>query len=261
MAHLDPSRTALELDESELAAAGALLLAPDADFLSEPEVLAVIDKLETAGVVANRELQGYSARIVAVLAEPEFRVMVERFTTDYVSREFAAVRGEFGVWGVPTRDGNEFTPIEPSLIAWACSRAVGLGPRAESKLSESVELRASVLQQLIDNLNELDIDANDALLDTEGMSSASRIVITKLLINRRSSWRVSSVWQNELGDYYSTSMAAIDGGDSGFWFSDHFETDSDDPHVRITPTQSGAIWERLVQVVQWPREVISDHAS
>ncbi|MGA9763038.1 MAG: hypothetical protein WBQ14_11530, partial [Gaiellaceae bacterium] len=44
----------------------------------------------------------------------------------------AAARGEFGVWGEPTRGSSkEFTPIEPSLIAWAISRAVGLGPRSE----------------------------------------------------------------------------------------------------------------------------------
>ncbi|MGA9760900.1 MAG: hypothetical protein WBQ14_00535, partial [Gaiellaceae bacterium] len=132
MARIDPSRTALELDNDELGAASALLLTPDAEFLAEPKAVEIMERLEASGVTVDRELQGYAARIVAVLAQPDFKVMVERFTVGDVQRDFAAVRGEFGVWGEPTRGSSkEFTPIEPSLIAWAISRAVGLGPRSE----------------------------------------------------------------------------------------------------------------------------------
>lgn len=260
MAHLDPSRTALELDDEELAAAGALLLVPDANVLEKAEAQEILERLETAGVTVNRELRGYAARIVAVLAQPELRVMVERFAAESVQRDFASVRGEFGVWGEPTKNGNEFTPIEPSLIAWAVSRAVGLGPRAEPGLSEPVELRSSVFQNVINHLAELDINAADTVLEADSLDPGTRKVIIRLALDRRLSWRVFSAWRNGMGVEKASAVAVIDGGESGLWFSERLDIESSDPRIRLRPAKSSDVWERIVEVALWPRADEDDRA-
>ncbi|MGA9763036.1 MAG: ESX secretion-associated protein EspG [Gaiellaceae bacterium] len=261
MAHLDPSRTALELDDEELAAAGALLLMPDAKVLEKPEAREILERLEAAGISANRELQGYAARIVAVLAQPQLRVMVERFAAESVQRDFASVRGEFGVWGEPTKNGNEFTPIEPSLIAWAVSRAVGLGPRVEPGLSEPIELRSSVFQNVINHLAEVDVNAADAVLEAEGLDTDIRKAVVQLVLDRRLSWRVFSAWRNGMGAEEASAVAVIDGGESGLWFSERLDIESSDPRIRLRPAKSSDVWERIVEVALWPRGEEDDRAT
>src|SRR5690242_20732740 len=126
MARLDPSRTAIELDDDEFQAVGALLTG------SGDPPAKIVEELERSGVLVDGQLEGYVMRMMAVIGDPQLRLMVQRFAAEFPqSGPFAVVRDEFGVWAEKTRDGTtEFTPVEPSLIPWAVSRAVGLGPRA-----------------------------------------------------------------------------------------------------------------------------------
>src|SRR6187399_681743 len=108
MATLDPSRTALELTDDELAAVGALVTGT-----GDPP-RALVEELERAGVVVDGRLEGYAARMMAVIGDPELRLMIERFAGGPPQYgPFAAIRDEFGVWAETTREGTtEFTPVE-----------------------------------------------------------------------------------------------------------------------------------------------------
>lgn len=258
MARIDQSRTALELDDDELTAAGALLLDPDAEFMTNPEVVEVINRLEEAGVAVNGELQGYAARIVAVLAQPEFRVMVERFAGADVQRDFAAVSAGYGIWGEPSSAGNEFTPIEPSLIPWGVSRAVGLGPRVKPSFDQTIEVRGTAAQKAMDSLNKLDADGAEATLEEDGLDTESRKALINLLLDRRLTWRVVSGWKDASGENQGGAVAVVDGGESGLWLSEHLANAAGEPTVRLEPTASGTVWEQIVDVTHWPRGGESD---
>jgi EspG family len=212
---------------------------------------AAVEELERAGVLVDGRLEGYAARMMAVIADPQLRVMIERFAAGPPQYgPFAAVRGEFGVWAEKTREGTtEFTPVEPSLVPWAVATAVGLGPRPEQDFEGTLELPASALQLALDRLADQDTEsaARELELATD-LDERERKLLVALLLQRRLSWSAFSM----SGESLVASVATIDGGAGGLWFSEHVEPDSADPVVRLEPTTSGAVWERIVALVPVP---------
>jgi len=245
MATLDPSRTALELTDDELAAVGALVTGT-----GDPP-RALVEELERAGVVVDGRLEGYAARMMAVIGDPELRLMIERFAGGPPQYgPFAAIREEFGVWAETTREGTtEFTPVEPSLLPWAVARAVGHGPRATPGFEGTLELRASALQLTLDRLAELDVESAVRELElATDLDELERKLLCALLLQRRLSWRAFST----SGESLVGSVSVIDGGEAGFWFSEHDDPESADPVVRLEPTTAGAVWERIVALAPVP---------
>jgi hypothetical protein len=245
MANLDPSRTALELTDEELAAVGALLTG------TGDAPAGLVDELERAGVVVDGRLEGYAALMMAVIGDPELRLMIERFAAGPPQYgPFAAIRGDLGVWAEVTREGTtEFTPVEPSLVPWAAARAVGLGPRAEPDVEGALELRAAALQLALDRIAELDVESAMRELELEtDLDERDRKTICALLLQRRLSWRAFST----IGESLVGSLSVIDAGAAGFWFSEHDDPEADDPLVRLEPTTAGAVWERIVALTPIP---------
>jgi EspG family len=255
MARLDRTRTAVELTEEELAVIGLLLTSPDDRALKSRKSKALQSELEQAGIVVDGQLEGYAARLMAVIGEPDLRLVIERFTTDEPRPgPFAAVRDDAGVWAETTRDGaTDFTPIEPSLIPWAVARAVGLGPRDEANFDGRLELTGRSLQLALDRLTKGDVEkADDELLRTTSLDASEREVLCKLLVDRRLSWRAFSVWHNAAGEPEVVAVAVVDGGESGFWLSSHEPPGADDAVVVLEPTSAGEVWERIVALVPLP---------
>ena len=216
---------------------------------------AAVEELERAGVLVDGQLEGYAARMMAVIADPQLRVMIERFAAGAPQYgPFAAVRDEFGVWAEKTREGTtEFTPVEPSLVPWAVATAVGLGPRPEPELGRTLELHASALQLALDRLAEQDVGSAGRELElATDLDEVERSLLCAILLQRRLSWRAFST----SGESLVASVAVIDGGEGGLWLSEHVDPESADPVVRLEPTTSGAVWERIVALV--PVSVPSD---
>ena len=245
MAKLDPSRTALELTDEELAAVGALMTGT-----AEPP-RALVEELERAGVVDGGRLEGYAARMMEVIGDPELRLMIERLAGGPLQYgPFAAVRDEFGVWAETTREGTtEFTPIEPSLVPWAVASAVGLGPRAEPTSRGRSSSGLPRLQLALDRLAELDSSpqcGSSSWPPTSTSSSAK--LLCALLLQRRLSWRAFSTSGGLAGRPRSPSSTAAR---AGFWFSEHLDPES---AIRSSaqPTTAGAVWERIVALAPVP---------
>jgi hypothetical protein len=258
MARLDPSRTAVELDEDELAVVGLLLTDPDGKTLGKRKARAIVEELQRAGVLVDDHLEGYVARMMAVIGDPQLRVVIERFANEAPQvGPFAAVRDEFGVWCEKTRDGTtEFTPVEPGLVPWAVSRAVGLGPRAEPGTDVALELRGGVLQMVLDRLSKSDTEGADRELEQyTSLDETERRLLIKLFLERRLSWRAFSVWQDDDGEPQSIGVSVVDGGESGLWLSDWPEYEpnpSEQTIVRLEPTSPSAVWDRVVGLVPLP---------
>lgn len=202
-------------------------------------------------MLVDGRLEGYAARMMAVVADPQLRLMINSLAGGPPQYgPFAAVRDAFGVWMEKTRDGTtEFTPVEPPLIPWAVAKAVGLGPRPEPEFATAFELRASALQLAIDLLAKQDVESAVAEFEpATDLNAVEQQLLWAILLQRRLSWRAFST----SGETLIASVQVIDGGESGLWFSEHLEPESADPLVRLEPTTSGAVWERIVALVPVP---------
>ncbi len=252
MAGLDVARTALVLTEEELAVAALLGAEPEHPSLAEPPAPEMIERLERAGIASGGRVSGYPARLLAVVAAPKLRVTVERFAAaeTLVDRAWATER--FGVWGEVTRErALELTPVEPGLLPWAISRAVGLGPRARPKLERPIALASSALDEAFERYAAGDREAAEATLEKSGLAPDERAAFLDLLRDRRLSWRASSIWtDSELGERLG-SVAVIDAGSSGLWLVDHSD-DPLDPMLSVTPIRPSQAWRRIVELMPAP---------
>jgi hypothetical protein len=249
VATLDASRTALLLSDEELGAAVMLLAAPDHPSLAEPSSRAAVESLECAGVVADGRVQGYPARLLAVVAAPKLRITIEKFAAGEPVVEQAWATEREGVLGVVTADGRvELTPVEPSLLPWAIARAVGLGPRERPHEDELV-VEAEALGLAAEALAAGDEDAAAAALAS--FDPGVREVLPAVLRERRLSWTATSSWAAADGEPRLSSVAVLDAGAEGLWLTRH-EGEPPDTTVHLQPVPPSVVWERIVALMPSP---------
>jgi hypothetical protein len=246
VAELDVSRAALLLSDEELGVAVMLLVAPDHPSLAGSSSQAAVARLERAGIVAGGKVQGYPARLLAVVAAPKLRVTIEKFVAGEPVVEQAWATEREGVLGAVTREGRiELTPVEPSLLPWAIARAVGLGPREHGE-REPISVPAEVLGLAAEALWSGDGEAAAAAVADCEPAAGARLL--ELLRERRLSWTATSKWTDEGGEEHLTSVAVVDGGAEGLWLSSH-EGEPPDAVVRLEPVRPSAVWERVVALM------------
>lgn len=233
---LDRARDAVIIGGPELHAALAVAAGG-----AEPDP-AGLRALREAGALEDELLR----RLVAVVAAPKLRLVVERFLAEQPVTEEAWAVEALAVWGTPAGgDAVELSALEPALLAWEVARRVGLGARPAAAGGE-LRLPASVLDAAFAALAAGDPGGADAALGAgTALDGDERARFLALLAARRSSWRASAVWTAEGGVPVEGSIAVVDGGDSGLWLSEHEPGPDGEPVVRLVPTTPGAVWERV----------------
>jgi EspG family len=246
VARLDVPRAALRLSDDELGVAVMLMVAPDHPSLAEPASRAVLATLEEAGLVVDGRIEGFPARLLAVVAAPKLRVTVEMFVGVDTRVEQAWATEREGVMGTVAADGQiELSPVEPALLPWAIAREVGLGPRRMPERG-AIAVPAEALGLAADRLAERDRDgAESALADLDGESAETLLA---LLTERRLSWRASSAWTELGGDRRVESVAVLDAGVEGLWLTRH-EGDPDSPTIHLEPVPPSVVWDRVVDLM------------
>jgi hypothetical protein len=236
VARLDIPRAALRLSDEELGVAVMLIAAPEHASLREPGSLAALAALEEAGVVSDGRIEGFPARLLAVVAAPKLRVTVESFFGLEARVEQAWATEREGVLGTVAGDGQiELSPVEPTLIPWAVARAVGLGPRelpGGGPLTVPAEELGTAAELLAAGDRE---GAATALGGFEG--------VLEVLTERRLSWRASSAWTAGDGERHLESVAVLDAGAAGLWLTRH---EGEPPIVHLEPVRPSAVWDRIV---------------
>ena len=241
VAQLDIPRAALRLDDAELGAAVMLVAAPDHPSLADPATRAALDALTAAGIVQDGRITGFPARLLAVTVES----FVGLGTV--VEQGWATERE--GVWGAVAADGQvELAPIEPSLIPWAISRAVGLGPReqpARGPLAVAAEPLGTASERLAAG------DREGAAAALEAFAAEDRDALLAVLRERRISSRASSVWTGADGEQRVGSVAVLDAGVEGLWLTRHEGTEPD-TIVHLEPVPPSAVWDRVTALMPSP---------
>jgi hypothetical protein len=251
VASLDVRRAALRVSDEELGVAVMLLAAPDHPSLADPGSQAAVAALERAGIVADGAVQGYPARLLAIVAAPKLRVTVETFVAGEPVIEQAWATEREGVLGAVVGDGEiELAPVEPSLLPWAIARSVGLGPR-EQVHEAPIAVPAEVLGRAADAVAAGDADAAAAAL--EGCAPEVAETLLAVLRERRSSWTATSAWMGEDGEQRVSSVAVLDGGAEGLWLSRH-EGEAPDTVVHLDPVAPSVVWERIVALMPHPED-------
>lgn len=246
VASLDAGRAALLLSDAELGAAVMLLAAPDHPSLAEPSSQAAIDSLERAGIVADGQVRGFPARLLAIVAAPKLRITIEKFVAGEPAVEQAWATEREGVLGAVTRDGDiELTPVEPSLLPWAVSRAVGLGPR-DCPHEEPIAIGAEPFGRAAEAIARHDGDAAEAAL--EDLDPQERDTLLGVLRERRLSWTATSAWTGMDGEQRVQSVAVLDAGVEGLWLSRH-EGEPPATTVHLEPVRPSVVWERIAALM------------
>jgi hypothetical protein len=249
VAHLDAPRAALRLADEELGAAVMLLAAPDHASLAEPGSRAAIERLERAGIVQEGRVEGYPARLLAIVAAPKLRIGVETFVAGAPRLEQAWATEREGVLGSVAPDGEiELSPVEPALIPWAIARWVGLGPREQAH-ADALALPAEALGAAADHLASGDRDAAAEAL--EDVDPDTRATVLDVLPERRLSWRATSAWTGEDGEQRVSSTAVLDAGTEGLWLTRH-EGEPPADTVHLEPVPPSTVWDRIVGLMPAP---------
>ena len=249
VARLDIPRAALRLSDDELGAAVMLLAAPGHASLAEPATREAIDALTSAGIVRDGTIEGFPARMLAVVAAPKLRVTVESFVgVETVVEQGWATERE-GVWGTVAADGQiELTPLEPSLIPWAVAHAVGLGPR-DRPAGREIAVPAQALGSATELLATGDPDGAAGAL--AALDPDDRATLLALLRERRLSWRASSAWTEQDGTRQARSVAVLDAGIEGLWLTRHDGT-APDTIAHLQPVPPSAVWDRVTGLMPSP---------
>jgi hypothetical protein len=238
VSRLDVPRAALRLSDEELGVAVMVLAAPEHPSLAEPGSRAVLAALEEDGIVRDGRIDGFPARLLAVVAAPKLRVTVETFVGSEPRVEQAWATEREGVLGAVAGDGRiELTPVEPTLIPWAVARAVGLGPR-ERPEGGPIAVPAEALGSAAERLATGDREAAEAAVSALDGADAERLV--RLLAERRLSWRATSAWTDAGGERRLESVAVLDAGVEGLWLTRH-----DDDTAHLEPVPPSVVWARI----------------
>lgn len=250
MALLDPARARARLSSDELAVATVLLTQPDHDLLSTPDAREVLDELERSGALVDGQLVGYVAELVGVVAAPKLRIIVETFRAERLVVHQLWSTEHHGVVGVSEADGVlELAPVEPALLYWEIARLVGLGARPPVVVERSFSMPNSALEAVFGQLAGGDAAQADATLERETtLGAGERQAFLVLLLDRRISWRASSVWTSERGRETRT-MTVIDGGDAGLWLSRVDGELGENPTIVLEPSRPSAAWRGLIELL------------
>lgn len=250
MALLDPPRARVRLGADELAVATVLLTQSNHDLLQTPDAREVLAGFERCGALVGGELVGYVAELVGVVAAPKLRILIETFRAEgpVVHQIWATER--HGVVGVSEpEDVVELAPVEPALLYWEIARLVGLGARPPVGVEHTFSMPNATLEVVFAQLADGDAAAADATLQDEtALTDDERRAFLVLLLDRRISWRASSVWTSERGRETRT-MTVIDGGEAGLWLSRLEGEVSENPTVVLEPSRPSAAWRGLIELM------------
>jgi hypothetical protein len=228
----------VELSDEEMSAAAALLAGGDTDAVS-------FAALEAAGVVRNGAMVPYVARLLEVVAEPKLRIVVERYVAERVIADNVWAIERLAVWGSDVRGATELRPVEVVLLPSEIMRAVGLGPRDSPFIDTSLCAPAATFARLEKLIAANDGTAAYAMLAVAGFDEAQQTILIKLMLDRRSSWRASSIWTDDSGERIET-VSVLDGGESGLWLTTHELDEGSEQMICLESVPPSTVWHRIV---------------
>lgn len=253
MAVLDTRREWFRVDDLELLALAAH------DGPPPPPELGVTTRLDQArtalreaGLVVNGALAPVVAHILGIVDAPYLDVVIERFVEGGVGVHDVAVRPEGAVLRRRTT-GGDHTEMHAINLRDLVPRLCGhleIGPRPEPGCDHPVVVPVDVLPAVAAAPGPVDGDDGVAALEAAGLTPDDARTAVLVVLERRVSWRVTTVWATGPGTTASRDLTMIDSGPMGWWFVDtDTDTDPDAGTVTLTPTAAPAVARRLGDLI------------
>ncbi|MGH3342028.1 MAG: hypothetical protein ACRDPK_03925 [Carbonactinosporaceae bacterium] len=258
MATIDRARGKAWLSDDELRLLPLLASDPDHDQLNSPDGERLRDVLREQGALVGTRLRYPLRGFAELIAAPKLRVVIETFIAESeVTHSVWANEGD-AVLGISDAPGVvELSRVEPVLIPWAITYVVGLGPRPKPELGAPVTLPSSALDAAFEAAVGGGRERAAAVLaEQTDLVAPAQHVVADLLVDRRISWRASSIWTDGSGETQTRTVTVVDGGRRGLWLSETDTLRVQDPPVRLEPTRPSNVWRRIVALVppvpRWP---------
>jgi hypothetical protein len=186
------------------------------------------------GVPAVDGLPGWAAELVELVARPSLRLAAEVVTAGAVTTHVWATPAGAAV-GEPASDGTvAVSYVEPLLIPLVLARAIGLRRQPPPPGRTPLEVPAAALSTLSA------VDGGD---------------FARLLRHRRTSWRVSSVWQDEAGRRVVDAVQGLDAGPAGQWLV-RAVMSAPGAVLAFDPVSASQVWARLLGLLPRRRESV-----
>lgn len=248
MAVLDLTEQGLRVDDVELAtllmhaaAAGEPLPSPR----PEPSIAASL-ALADAGVLVDGTLGPIVARVVGILTQPALEMHLECYVVAATYFLDVAVTRDGAVLSRTTEDGlTELLCVDLDRTPFAILRAVGLGARPDPPQATPIILPSTVLADLGAHGDPDGADGAEALV-AAGLSRGDAEAAVLLVLQRRLSFRITSLWRLSAEQLDTAEVTVVDGGKMGLWFS---ESDFTAGTTTLTPTSVRGVVEAVAALV------------
>ncbi|MDJ0960625.1 MAG: ESX secretion-associated protein EspG [Acidimicrobiia bacterium] len=174
-------------------------------------------ELERAGITTDRQLHPQAADMLEVVIAPTRVVTIEVTTDEGTAISTIWIRRTSAVLGRPAGpDLFRLGPIEVGLLTFHLAQLVTLGPRPDAPISGSVTVPADLLDELEMAWSANPADAASRLI-ADGIDPGWAERLTVIHCQRRSRWRISSLWIGDDGTAGDTEVIVLDAGPAGYW--------------------------------------------
>lgn len=174
-------------------------------------------ELERAGITTDRQLHPQAADMLDVVTTPTRVITVEVTIDERTDISTIWVRSTAAVLGRPTGpDLFQLGPLEVGLLTFHLAQLVTLGPRPDPPFAGSATVPAELLDELEPTWTEDPAHAVSCLI-AEGLDPEWAERLTVVHNQRRSRWRISSLWIGEDGTPGDSEIIVLDAGVAGYW--------------------------------------------
>ena len=174
-------------------------------------------ELERAGITTDRRLHPQAADMLDVVTAPTRVITVEVALDERTEISTIWVQRTAAVLGRPAGSGSfRLGPIEVGLLTFHLAQLVALGPRPDLPFGGSVTAPADLLDELDSSWTGDPAKAIARLID-EGVEPEWADRLTTVHRQRRSRWRIASLWIADDGSAGDSEIIVVDAGAAGFW--------------------------------------------
>ncbi|MGH9245813.1 MAG: ESX secretion-associated protein EspG [Acidimicrobiales bacterium] len=202
--------------------------------------------LRETGLLSDDGVAPLARHLLAIFTEPLIELHIETFVVSGLRHHRVAIHPDGAVVSGPTDDGEiELVAVPLRDLVPRLLRYLRLGPRRPPAWTTPISVPASVLPEVATAPAVTFGDGVGALVGA-GMTEDEAETVAYVLLERRLSFRATSLWAPGPGESASRTVTVVDGGKMGVWFS---EPDLSSGTTTLTPTTVPAVGDALVGLI------------
>lgn len=252
MAEVDALRRRLRLNKAELAAVETTGITSDG--VGQESERLLVEALTAAEVIKDGRIPGWVNELLGIVARPALRIAIDVLTIDRLAYSIWATPSG-AVTGTPMDDGTtELATIDSIMIPFAITQIVGLRRRPPGAGRGPIRLRASAFAAIEQQAAAgIERDSLRQSLSIDDLTDGDLDALVDLVGQRRTSWRISTVWSDGTRRHTPEGLHVLDAGEAGLWIITAADWQAGDPMLTLSEVTAGVVWERLMGLLPRPQ--------